>query len=211
MAKSPYVLATLLFAPALVGATIGALLPVTLLKEGGPVESATAILLFGLAIAFALRWPRATFGAQWHLPMILLLMCARELDFDKRFLAEGMLQLRLYSGDAPPSHKVLGGLVVVLILWCGWRLLRRDGPVWLTAIRARAGWAWWVLGGGMAVVLAKTIDGAGRKLEPLGIDLPAAVNDGLGQLEEGMELGFASALAIAMILFHCRERTPCRP
>lgn len=197
-----------LLVPSVIFGTAAALLPASMLTEEGPVERASALLLFALAAAFAALWPRQAAGPRWHLPVILLLMCGRELDFDKRFLAEGMLQLRLYSGDAPILHKAIGALVVILVLWCGWRLLRRDVPVWWRAVRRRAAWAWWVLGGTTAVMLAKTIDGAGRKLEPWGITLQPVTEAVLGRLEEGMELGFVVSLLIAMALRHrMRDRS----
>ncbi|WP_415392987.1 hypothetical protein [Paracoccus sp. SJTW-4] len=45
---------------------------------------------------------------QWHVLALLVMMSLRELDFDKRFLSEGILQLRLYSGPSSVWEKLLG-------------------------------------------------------------------------------------------------------
>ncbi|KIT15541.1 hypothetical protein [Jannaschia aquimarina] len=163
------------------------------MKEGGPVEAASAAFLVVAATLAALR-------GLWAPAALIGFLALRELDFDKSFLSEGILQLRLYTGDAPLSEKAIGAAVVVAILatlWANLRLLRH----WGAGLRPRASWAWIVLASIAIVVVAKTLDGLGRKLADVGI-LISENADGIASLiEEWLELGFAAGLVLAVLRY----------
>lgn len=149
-----------------------------------------------------IRWQR------WHVPALFLLFAARELDFDKRFLSQGILKARLYSGDAPIHEKLIGLAVIAVILVVCVRLVRRNWRDIITGLTQGVAWVWAaVIAFGLAG-FSKTIDGAGRKLSPLGIEIPASVDYGISVVEEVMELAFAVVAILAVCLYEShRART----
>ncbi|WP_199261233.1 hypothetical protein [Paracoccus binzhouensis] len=168
-------------------------------KEGHSIETLSALLL----AAAALFWQG--FGhqrrRQWHIPAILLLMALRELDFDKRFTSEGLLQLRLYSGAAPLWEKAVGAAVLLLILLCGWRLLVLNLPPWWRGLRAGSAACWLAGSAGLLLVVSKSLDGLDRKLAVFGIALPPGLGMLAGRFEELLELGMAVLLVQAVACF----------
>lgn len=180
--------------------------PKSVTSEGGSVETASA-LLWGYA-ALLLIWlaPGTALGRGWHFVLLFLLFAARELDMDKAYLSEGILKARLYTGDAPLGEKLIGLLVIALILSVVTRLVRENLGDWWRALRQGSTWALAAGGSFVLVVLSKTIDGAGRKLAPLGIELSDRLDSGLGIAEEWMELGFV-LLAILAICLWSRGRS----
>ena len=80
-------------------------------KEGHAIEVMSAVLLASAAVLWWGLGADDMAGRQWHIPVIPVLMAMREMDFDKRFTSEGVMQLRLYSGDSPLWEKTLGLVV----------------------------------------------------------------------------------------------------
>ena len=98
--------------------------------EGAGVEEVSlGLLLAAIGLWFALaghlRWQ------EWQIPAALVLMMAREMDFDKRFTAPyGLLKLKTYTQDAPLHIQIVGGIAIAFTLWVGLRILRRNAPFW---------------------------------------------------------------------------------
>lgn len=172
--------------------------PVQLIKENGAVENASFLIFLCGALGFAVLRPDLAFGRSWQILAILLLFSARELDFDKRFTDKGVLQLKLYSGDYPLDQKLIGAAVVLFILVVLYRLVRHGTGPLLRGLRDGTSWAWGTALSVVTVVVAKTIDGAGRKLEPYGILLSSETSRALSVVEEIGELGFAFLLVFAI-------------
>ena len=172
-----------------------------MVKEGGALELATVAALFLLTALFVRLLPNRAFGPEWHIPVLTLLLAFRELDFDKRFMETGILKLRLYTGDAPLGAKLIGAVVIVLVLVCLYRLLRLDGRGFLRGLRRGEGWAVLIALGVVGVVVAKSVDGLGRKLAPFGIDLTEGQGAVAVFTEESLELCFALALLAALFLW----------
>jgi len=156
--------------------------------ESGPIEQTSALFLLLAALALVVDILRRRDWGRWHLAVLVLAAGLRELDWDKAFTDSGILQLRLYSGDAPLLHKIIGSVVVILLVWAGLRLLRRNLPDWLRALRGSDVWAWLLLAALGLYGVAKTLDGLGRKLTPLGIEISDWANRTAGRSEEAMEL-----------------------
>jgi hypothetical protein len=170
-------------------------------KEEGAIEYISAVHLIGAtALWYGLK-PGPTSRRDWHIPVLLILAAMRELDFDKRFTSNGVLQLRLYSADGPLVEKLIGAAVVILLLVALVRLVRRNLRDWLHRLRHADPSAWLVLLALAAIAVAKSLDGAGRKLAPLGIDLDPSVGIRLGRLEELLELVAALTLIQAIVYF----------
>ena len=175
-------------------------------KEAGPIEVASAVL-WGLAAVTVLSLSSyAQLAYRWPIVVGFSLFAARELDWDKAFLSEGILQLRLYSGDAPMGEKLIGAAVIALILTVLWKLARQMPLMWTALWSERAAWAWMVVGTLGLGVVAKTIDGIGRKMAEFGVTLSPETVAGFGVAEELMELVFVVGMIAAVCMFEARSR-----
>ncbi len=164
--------------------------------EDGALEIASAT---GYVLALAVLAGRASgLRGAWPAAVLLLAGAARELDLDKRFTEPGLLQSRLYTGDAALAVKLVGLAVILAILAAAGTLILRDGRAWLRGLAAGAGPAWWVAGALGLAALSKTLDGLGRKLAGVGIDLPGALDRAASLSEEVLELGIPIALILAL-------------
>lgn len=167
-------------------------------KEGHSVEAMSVVILLAAA-AFRVVGDRGHARSGWHVPVILVLMALRELDFDKRFTSEGVLQLRLYSGPAPLWEKAVGLAVIVLVLVCIVRLAWLNLPGWWRGLQQGAASAWLATGAVLVIVIAKSMDGIDRKLAPLGVTLASETITVAGRLEEMLELAAYIMLAQAAV------------
>ena len=87
-----------------------------LLSEGGLVETASAIGYF-LCIALLLYVGRtASLKSHWYIHVIFLAIALRELDFDKRFTATGVLKSKFIMADDVWLIGKIVGLTIVLIV-----------------------------------------------------------------------------------------------
>ncbi len=175
-----------------------------LLREGGGIESVTAVLLGYAALLYA---GARTGPRNWHVAVGLILLAMRELDFDKRFTSEGILQLRLYSGDSPLWEKLVGAAVVCLAVVVLVRLALFQLRPWLRALSQGAAWAWLFALCGVLVVSAKSLDGLARKLAPLGVDVPDDISDLSSRIEELFELYFALVLLASLAILIRRKES----
>lgn len=175
-----------------------------ILREGGGIESVSAVLLAVCALLYV-RGRGA--GRDWHVSVGLLLLSMRELDFDKRFTNDGVLQLRLYSGDNPVVEKAIGAAVILLILVVLVRLARYQLRPWVAALWRRSAWAWLFAAAGVLIVVAKSLDGIARKLAPLGIQVPEDLSALSSRVEELFELYFALALLVSLAMLLKQEKT----
>ncbi|MGR3540359.1 MAG: hypothetical protein ACU0BS_02880 [Hasllibacter sp.] len=168
------------------------------LTEDGWTERLSAL---GYLAVLPLVWLRRdTLARPVTLALALGAMCARELDLDKRFTEPGLLQARLYTGDAPLWLKLVGLAVVGALVVVLWRLAVPGLARWARAAARGAGWAWALAGAGALVLVSKSLDGLQRRLAPLGIDVPDAANALASRSEELLEVLIPAALALAIAL-----------
>lgn len=181
----------------------------SILHENHSVETLTVVFYIMAVVAWLMLSPKdEDYRRNWHIPVILALMAMRELDFDKRFTTEGILQLRLYSGPAPLIEKLIGAAVVILILICAFRLLLINVPKWLRGLKEGAATSWLVALAGVLLVSSKSLDGIGRKLEPFGIKLSQETLIITTDAEEFFELTLAMALVMAVLYYTRSRRKP---
>ncbi|WP_424969141.1 hypothetical protein [Dinoroseobacter sp. S76] len=166
--------------------------------EAGPFEIGAFVAMGCALIGFIALAPRVVFGPGWHVAVLMALLMMRELDFDKRFTEKGVLQLRLYSGDYPFLHKVVGICVLVLILVTLYRFVRHGAGPFLRGLRGGVAWAWWLAGSMVLVVIAKSLDGLARKLEPFGIAVSPETDWWASFIEEGLEWIFPMMVIMAV-------------
>lgn len=176
-------------------------------KEDHVIE-VLSVALLGFAVCLWFMLADRLALREWQIPVVLALMAGRELDFDKRFLSDGILKLRTYTGDTPLSTKLIGGAVVLFVLVVAGRILWRNAPVWWQRIRLMRMDSVLVLSAFVIGVVAKGLDGLARKLEPLGIHVPPQMDMAAGQTEEVFELicYVLVCLAIARLAVPCVRR-----
>ncbi|MFC0198942.1 hypothetical protein [Paracoccus rhizosphaerae] len=153
-------------------------------SEAGPIERLSAGFLLLSFAWLALRRD----ASRWHQVVLILAAALRELDWDKAFTERGVLSLGLYTGDHPMGQKLAGAAVLVVLVWAVQRLLRRDLRPWLVGLRRGVGTSWAMLAAVLLYVMAKTLDGLGRKLAPLGVETSQQLNEVAGRSEEVLEL-----------------------
>lgn len=174
-------------------------------KEGHAIETVSAVLLSAAAVLWWATGADDMKGRQWHVPVILVLMAMREMDFDKRFTSEGVLQLRLYSGASPLWEKAIGLAVIALILVCGWRLVRVTLPRWWAGLRAGRPASWLAGLAALMMAVAKTLDGLGRKLAALDVTISPELDRLSGRFEEILELA-AYVMLVQALVYFLRDR-----
>ena len=180
------------------------------IMEGGIVEVLSAIgYLFCIAIILiggGCRYLRE----HWYFIVLLAAFSAREFDLDKRFTAVGVFKSKfVLSPDVGLVAKMIGVSVVVVILIAVGKILWRYSRhclvnVWkFKPLELAIGWA------GAFLIIAKTIDGVGRKLAALGIPINETMIENLMYLEESLELAIPYLLCIAAsFYFNSRPRKP---
>lgn len=167
-------------------------------SESGPFEIGAFVAMGCALLGFGVLAPRVAFGRGWHVAVLMALLMARELDFDKRFTEKGVLQLRLYSGDYPLMQKLIGACVIALILVTLYRFVRHGAGPFLRGLRDRLAWSWWLAGAIVLVVIAKSLDGLARKLAPLGINVSSDLDWLASLVEEGLEWVFPMMVILAV-------------
>lgn len=179
-----------------------------LMGESGPIEVASAVGYFACALYMIARGGRDFLVSRGYFVVLTLLFGFRELDFDKAFTTMGILKSRFYlSSDVPIPEKVIGLLVIALIFWTVFQLLRNHFVEFLQGLKQRAPVA---LGVGLIFFLlafSKSIDGLARKLKPFGIETSAEVSRWAGSVEEVLELGIPIYMVLTFHAWLSRRRT----
>jgi hypothetical protein len=173
-----------------------------MLHEDGVVEKLSALGYFACLLVMAFVGGMRYLHAHLPLAALVTLLGMRELDFDKRFTETGLLQSRIFtSADVALLERVIGiGLMLVLVVLAV-VVIRRYSVVLLRRLMRFDPAA---IGVGLALtlmVLSKTIDGLGRKLQPLGISLTENLAFSAAVFEEVLELGIPVALIIATLAY----------
>ncbi|MGA9435322.1 MAG: hypothetical protein WBV62_13905 [Roseobacter sp.] len=175
-------------------------------REGGGLETVSAVLYGVAAIVFFINAPAREWARLFHVPALMVLFAMRELDMDKAFTPSGVLSLRLYSGDAPLMTKLIAGAVAVFAVFV---ILRN---VWFgtrggwQALRAGQLWPWFALLAGALVVATKSVDGLGRKMLDFGIVISQDLDATASLAEEVGEVFIPVCAILAMLA--CWKRTP---
>ena len=164
-------------------------------KENGPVEIGAALAYLASAlcvIAIGLSGRASSLRYALGAAVLLLTAFGRELDMNVRLVSGSMTRSAYYVDPNVPLLERLAVVVLLLSIAGVATYLLREA--WRGRFRKAT-----VVVVGIAVailVFAKTIDGAGRKLESFGIELTATANDAFSAVEETAE--FAAPL---MLLF----------
>lgn len=173
--------------------------------EGGPVEILSALGYLACAALMLRLRHRVRIGP---FLVVLVAMALRELDMDKRPFAEGLLKSRQYIGDTVGlSERVLSLAILLVILAAVVTLIARHGSPFLSGLRRGDGPALCVAAALFFMIVSKTADGLGRKLEPWGIPISEGQITSAGSLEEILELGIPLMIALAILTIPASARS----
>jgi hypothetical protein len=179
---------------------------VVLLKENGIIESAT-VLGYALCLVF-LAWKGGlSYLKKYHYAVLLvILFMLRELDFDKKFTTMGVLKSKFYvSPVVPVAEKAIGAMVIALLIYAAVQCIRRHARNLIRGLGSAC-----AVSIGICLVLvflavSKSLDGIGRKLHDLGIEISSRTSDVSAALEEILELGIPVILILAAAAFFKNE------
>jgi hypothetical protein len=175
-----------------------------LLKEGGPVEVASAVLYL-VCVAYALlKGGFVFFKERPYFIVIPLVFALRELDFDKRFTTVGLLKSKFVFSPLVPLHEKLIGIPILalialmLMLMLMLMLKRHLRECWDELKKGS------VAGVGVAlvislIVVSKTFDGLERKCTSFGLTVSPLIAKYSSVVEEILELGIP---VIMLLLFN---------
>lgn len=169
--------------------------------EGGLLEVLSAGL-FAVAGVFALiRFVRLRTQLSGTFAALLLLASAREMDLHKAFTSDSMLKSRFYSSaETPFFEKIIGALVIALLLYCVWTLLRQI-PDFIRRLMRFCPYAISVFLGLGVITTAKMLDSLARIL-PFAAGFKEQHSAYLGLIEESFEMAGAVIffmLALALL------------
>ena len=170
--------------------------------EGGFIEFGSAFGYFLCAVLLMALGRKPFIVAHYYLLILLACLGMRELDFDKRFTTEGILKSKfLFSDYVPMTEKLIGGLVLVILLFCIFQLAKNHFIPFFRGLFSFCEKEIAIGCGFAFIVISKTIDGAARKLEPFGILLSEEAADIYSYVEEVMELGIPVMFMIAIFVY----------
>lgn len=179
-----------------------------IVAEGGVIETASAITHFICAIA--VLYLGSNWAGKWHATVLFVMMGLRELDFHSSFTTMNISKIKFYlSTQVPIGEKLLGLMVVAVIVYAAYFLLRGSFRVWWNDLKIGNGCAYGVLLGLVFVALSKGLDGIARKLKALGINLDASNIASVKLFEETAELGISLFFGIAIWCYYrcARDRS----
>lgn len=161
-----------------------------LLKEGGVVESASALgYLFCVALILH-KGGTAFLRSHHHLLLIVIFFMLRELDFDKRFTTMGIFKSRfLISDNVPFAEKFFGAAVILLLLYSILSTIILHSRDFCNGLKSRSTICLGVLVVAILLVISKTLDGLARKAIGIGIEVGESISRNASAVEEILELG----------------------
>jgi hypothetical protein len=161
-----------------------------LLKEGGWVESATALAYFFCA-AFIVYKGKLTYLKKYpHIFLLIIFFMLRELDFDSRFTTTGIFKIRFFTGsNVPLTEKIIGAIVILLLLYIIFIILYRHTKDFISGLKKHSIVDVGVLISCIVLAVSQSLDGLDRKLKSFGIIVSKQVSMHAGAAEEMLELG----------------------
>lgn len=153
----------------------------------------TFLILIGLRIAMPM------YALLAIIPAVLGL---REMDMDKRYFTEGLFKSSQYfKGEVAWPELIISILILVFIITCIVMTLKRGLRPLITAIWGGKAWAFAIGAAILAAVIAKSLDGIGRKLRDFGIEISENFGETAELIEEGLELSIPAFLIVAVLAY----------
>lgn len=174
------------------------------IKEGGIVETLSALGYIVCAILLASKGGIEYMRKHWYFFVVLLACAAREFDFDKRFTEVGIFKSKfLVSPEVGIPVKIIGLAVVLFLLFTLVKILRKYAVDFLKKLPSVTIFELSIVTAGVFLVVAKTLDGLSRKLLGI-IEVSPEVNAIATNMEEAMEFGVPCLFAIAILVYFAR-------
>lgn len=179
-----------------------------LTAEGGIVQTLSALGYIACIAVLLAKAGVHSLAQRWYMPALLLSLTLREFDFHTRFSTKGIFKSSFYLSTEVPAAEKLAALAVTAIIATAvaaltWRHLagflknlRRKDPAAI-AFSCAAGCA----------VVSEIIDGMGRKLATIGLELSAHAAQNAVVVEELAELGIPLMLTLAASLSRHEARS----
>jgi hypothetical protein len=176
------------------------------IKEGGVVELAT-VVGYSLCIAMILYKGRIVYLKRYYyFVLVISFIMLKELDFDKRFTTMGLLKSKFYISDTVPlMEKLVGTIVMLLLLFGVVSVLYRHSRDFVSGLKRHSTISIGALITVFLLILSITLDGLGRKLAQLGIEIAAQISRHAEAVEEIGELGIPIILLLTFAAYF--ERT----
>lgn len=173
-------------------------------REGGGLETMSAVYYQVAAIVFFAILPKAQWRRLWHIPTLMVFFAMRELDFDKAFTPSGILSSGLYKDDNPLGTKLIAFTIGLFFLYLLWRTARVGSPALLVGLRQRATWAYLAGTSVTLVFVAKFVDGLALNMRTLNVVVPIDVTAVTATIEEVSE-AFIPILVILALVARWKE------
>ena len=176
-----------------------------LLKEGGLIESVSAIGYFLCAATLIYKGGLSYLKERYYLIIIIVFFMLRELDFDKKFGFK-IFKLRSYTGPTEPfAAKVLGAIFVFFLLYLLFKIIRVHAKDFLLDLRKGTTVSVGVFIAGCLIVVSKTLDGLARKLAGV-VEISKQTDIYASALEEVLELGIPIILLLTILAYFQRNK-----
>ena len=174
-----------------------------LASEEGIFERLTAITFGVVAVLAMIIFLKKRYNLWAYFSLLMALACMRELDLHKEWTTDSILKSNFYeSPNAPLIEKIIGGAVILLLLFLAFQLIKRV-PYWIESLWQFKATAWAVLFGLGSLTVAKCMDSMARWF-PFLADFKTENGAFLGVMEEGLEM--AGALFFLSIFLMALKR-----
>lgn len=173
-----------------------------LIDEDGPVETLQVILyIIGAIICFVYKMRKNWCGGL-SAGFLLLMLAFRELDFQIKFTEISITRTKFYfSLDISLTAKMLGGIVVLSILFVLITFAWRNLSDLISGIRNHKIWSILTMNGVIFIVLAMLIDRSLRHLESIGFEATERMKLIKTFFEEMAELAIPVLFLIALVTY----------
>lgn len=176
-----------------------------LLKEGGIVESASALGYFLCVVTIIHKGGLSYLKERYYLIIMIVFFMVRELDFDKK-LGFKIFKLRSYTGNTEPfAVKVLGAIFVFFLLYVLYKMIHGHAKDFLRDLRKGTIVSVGVFIAGCLVVVSKSLDGLARKLAGV-VEISRQTDIYASALEEVLELGIPIILLLTISAYFQRNK-----
>lgn len=176
-----------------------------ILKEGGMIESASALGYFLCAATMIYKGGLSYLKERYYLFIIIVFFMLRELDFDKKFGFK-IFKLRSYTGNTEPfTAKVLGVIFVFFLLYLLFKMSHVHAKDFFLELRKGATVSVGVFIAGCLIVVSKALDGLARKLAGI-VELSKQTDIYASALEEVLELGIPIILLLTILTYFRRNK-----
>ena len=171
-------------------------------REGGLVETYTAILYFSCFAYLVMQGKLAYLKKYYYLASVPVLFGLRELDFDSRFTTGTVLRTSFYITGHIPFYETIIGVIMILVgLANVFLIIRNHRTDFLLELKKGSAHPVGVLLVTALIVTSQTLDGISRKVASIGLKLDPVIARCCGILEETLELGISIMLTIMFICY----------